>query len=1183
MKKSCLLEYMIKKTDELYYDITKSHVSIDAFVTLFLTMACDKEKVPVPEGGESFSEMVRMKKICATRRIDLEKAYRDMSASLVKPDGAGDFSLDALMFSKLLYETERKAESARMEILTAGDVFNEIIENPTEAVKKYVLENVKKDEVPQENTEQENTAQEPPQENAEQQSVPQESADSAHDEKADASLEDFLKSLAARKEKKGGTDGENEPEGSGLKSLLESVGKVKNIQKTLLDRVYGQDSAVSAFVEGVFQAELISITKVAHNKPKATYLFAGPPGVGKTFLAEQAAEVLDLPYKRFDMSEYADKEANIEFCGSDRVYKNAKEGNVTGFVAENPKCIILFDEVEKAHPVVTHLFLQILDAGRIRDNYTDEEVSFKDAILIFTTNAGRQLYDDPSYADLSGVPRKTVIQALGKDINPSTGEPLFPQAICSRFASGNVLMFNRLGASYLLKIVDREIKKHSEAFEKSTGIKIDIDKKLAGAIMFSEGGKADARAVSGKASNFLYKELYELFRLMASEKNRFDIDKLEKVKIGVELPQNENIKKLFAEEPNPDVLLFASGKTAEECERKLAGFNVHIAETVEEAKNILFAHDITVILADVLCNAEERGGVLNIEDVKSAGRDFLEYAGERVNLPLYVIQTREGDITAEEFSSLAGGGASGLLTVRGGDFARAVREKCNNAYMQNNLLELAKANKVVSYKTLQRVSKNGKTATVSLFDFRQTTALDAEDGKKVLGDVSRPDKRFSDVIGAEDAKDELSYFVKYLKNPKKFMRQGVKAPKGILLYGPPGTGKTLLAKAMAGESNVTFIATEGNRFLKKFVGEGPETVHEIFRAARKYAPSILFIDEIDVIARERGGDSTQAAYMSDVLTALLTEMDGFNAHTDKPVFVLAATNFGVEKGGQNSLDGAILRRFDRKIYVDLPNKEERVRFIKMTADKNPSFKISEEGINNIAVRSAEMSLAELEQVMELALRNSIKTEDFAVSDAVLEEAFEEYNSGEVKKWDKSLLERTARHEAGHALTCWLGGEKPSYLTIVARGSHGGYMQHGDSDGKALYTKKELLANIRTALGGRAAELVYYGDEDGISTGASSDLYSATKTAENLLCSYGMDEEAGLSYISLKDAAGSGCYGALREKVNGILKSELEKAKRQISENKEAINALVEILMERNHMRGEEIDEVFTRYAHKNND
>lgn len=232
---------------------------------------------------------------------------------------------------------------------------------------------------------------------------------------------------------------------------------------------------------------MLSMIDKSRTRPRATFLFAGPPGVGKTFMAEKAAEALKLPFMRFDMSEYADKEANLEFCGSDKVYKNAKAGNVTSFVADNPECVLLFDEIEKAHICVIHLFLQMLDAGRLRDNYTDKEVSFANAIIILTTNAGKQLYEDTESGDFSSISRKVIVNALQKDVNPETGTPYFPDAICSRFASGNIVLFNHISASFLRTIAKKEIERHATNLKKETGIELQVDDEVYTTCCFLTG------------------------------------------------------------------------------------------------------------------------------------------------------------------------------------------------------------------------------------------------------------------------------------------------------------------------------------------------------------------------------------------------------------------------------------------------------------------------------------------------------------------------------------------------------------------------------------------------------------------------------------------------------------------------------------------------------------------------
>jgi len=958
------------------------------------------------------------------------------------------------------------------------------------------------------------------------------------------------------------------------------VSDVKRIREELRSSVYGQDNAINTFVTGYFQASMLSMIDKSRKRPRATFLFAGPPGVGKTFLAEKAAEALKMPFMRFDMSEYSDKEANIEFCGSDKVYKNGKAGNVTSFVADNPKCVLLFDEIEKANICVIHLFLQMLDAGRLRDNYTDQEVSFSDAIIILTTNAGKQLYEESESGDFSAVSRKVIVRALQKDVNPETGVPFFPGAICSRFASGNVVMFNHIGAHNLRSIAKKEIERHAANLEKETGINFQIDDRVYTALLFSEGSSADARTIRSRAETFFNDELYELLRLIASDKVKTSIENIEKIQVSIDLSHTKaEISDLFGSADKTKVLVFASDDTVALCKDKVPSIDFVGTNDVKSAIEAMKSQNIDFVLLDMKCGAPAASlANLNIEDVESPARDFFKFLKEQRNgLPVYLVEERGTILSEEEKISFVRQGVRGVLRVtRGKDsFATKLGTIALSLHQQASMVKLAKENKLISFETAQTISKNGKNAEIKLFDFEMSVAVDSEDAKNVLSSVSKPNVHFDDVIGARDAKKELTYFVEYLKNPKKYMGTGVKAPKGVILYGPPGTGKTMLAKAMACESDVTFIAAEGNQFLKQYVGEGPAKVHELFKTARKYAPSILFIDEIDAIAKERKGGANAGSNGEETLTAFLTEMDGFVNDPSKPVFVLAATNFDVEPGNDKSLDPALMRRFDRRVYIDLPNKEDRIRFLKMKLAKNHALAISESQIDNIAMRSTGMSLAELDSVVELALRSAIREGSTVVTDAIFEEAFETFNSGEVKKWDISQLERVARHEAGHAFLCWLGGETPSYLTIVARGNHGGYMQHAEQEGKAIYTKDELLARIRTSLGGRAAEIAYYGERDGISTGASGDLVSATNVAQQIVCTYGMDDDFGLAVVHGAVAANGTMSVEVRTSVNRILKEQMSEAVKLISENKDKIDSLVEELMSKNHLNGTEINAVLS--------
>ena len=1128
MKKSNLLELIIKKAGNNRKDLNlkEQQISINDFVLAVLEIVETKPKEITGNEADN-QELLSLENELNKYKFDIKAAKVGLLEAIKQ---TGDKTAASnFVFKKIDFVLETKSRKEGKGEIDATMYLSQIFAEPTEEMTKYIL-----------------------------------------NKEVSTKPKDAKKTSTPKAEPV-----EEIPEEAGVDRLAIIVENTRKIQNTLLENIFGQDEAIDTFVSGYFQSELMAYTR-KENKPKATFLFAGPPGVGKTFLSEKVAEALGLPFKRFDMSEYCEKEANLEFCGSDRVYKNGSPGNVTDFVDKNPNCVLLFDEVEKAHLNVIQLFLQMLDAGRLRDNYTDKEVSFKKAIVIFTTNAGKNLYDDTTVTNLSALPKKTIMNALAKDINPNTGGPLFPPAICSRFASGNVVMFNRLGANELYTIAERELDKNLESFVRENSISIEVDDKVPAALMLAEGGKADARTVKGRANSFFHGELYELLRLLARENVKTSIKSLKKIVINVSLEDSEeNIKKMFVNTAKPHVLIFAEKKMAASCKKRLNEIGCKVADTIEEAKEILFNYDINIILCDLNCKEQKNDiNYLNIDDIKSEGREFLNYVLARYSTPVYLIQENEKDITSEEFLSFAKIGVRGIITVNDA-FQDNVKEKCDVAYQQHNMQKLAKANKVLTFKTLQTVSKDKTAAQISLFDFKLAVSTDTDDTKGMLDEISKPNVKFDDVIGANDAKDELKYFVEYLKDPIKFMRKGVRAPRGVLLYGPPGTGKTLLAKAMAGESDVTFITAEGNQFLKSYVGEGSAAVHKIFQTARKYAPSILFIDEIDAVGKNRNGDSNTSSAVGDTLTALLTELDGFNVDTTKPVFVLAATNFSVDGEGSRSLDPALLRRFDRRIQVDLPNKEEREKYLRMKISKNANVQLSDDQIENISIRSTGMSLADLESVFEMALRNSIRQDSGAVNDAAFDEAFETFQNGEKKTWDPSALERTARHEAGHALTCWLTGEKPTYLTIVARDDHGGYMLHGGNENKGTYQKSELLDLIRVSLGGRASEILYYGREKGIDTGASGDIRSATQRAERMICYYGMDPDIGLVYMP------NGIENQeVRAKIKEILDVQLEIAIQQLTENKKALDKLVEALLQKNHLKENEIDEILTKYVNQ---
>ena len=317
----------------------------------------------------------------------------------------------------------------------------------------------------------------------------------------------------------------------------------RKLEEALRKVIYGQNEAISTMATGYYKAKSKGDTVRSSNKPLATFLFAGAPGVGKTFLAEKAAEALGLPFKRFDMSSFSHREATIEFSGSDNVYKNSHEGLVTGFVKNNPHCVLLFDEIEKAHETVIQLFLQILDNATLKDSFLGKNINFNQTIIIMTTNAGKNLYD-LAESRTTPISRKVIVNALKNDINPQTNEPFFPAAICSRFAMGNIVIFNPLKATDILSIINSRIEKYVTTFSHKHNIKVSVDERVPVALLFSEGGKGDARSLSGRSENFIAQEIYNWLKF-ATEAYHFDVPKTKRLNIKLNINKYTNAKSNF--------------------------------------------------------------------------------------------------------------------------------------------------------------------------------------------------------------------------------------------------------------------------------------------------------------------------------------------------------------------------------------------------------------------------------------------------------------------------------------------------------------------------------------------------------------------------------------------------------------------------------------------------------------
>ena len=452
-----------------------------------------------------------------------------------------------------------------------------------------------------------------------------------------------------------------------------------------------------------------------------------------------------------------------------------------------------------------------------------------------------------------------------------------------------------------------------------------------------------------------------------------------------------------------------------------------------------------------------------------------------------------------------------------------------------------------------------------------------------LGSDEKDKKTFKDVAGCDEEKAELAEVVDFLKDPKRYTEMGARIPKGILLVGPPGTGKTLLAKAVAGEANVQFLSISGSDFVELYVGVGAGRVRDLFEQAKKVAPAIIFIDEIDAVGRQRGsGLGGGHDEREQTLNQLLVEMDGFG--NNEGVIVMAATNRA------DILDNALLRpgRFDRQIYVGLPDIKGREAILKIHArDKQLADTVD---LNNIAKGTPGFSGADLENLMNEAAILAVRRKERFITQDDIDEAILKVQMGPEKKSRKmsdKARRLTAYHESGHAVAGkFLKNVDPvHYITIIPRGAAGGFtLFRPQEDLENFKSRAEMYENIVMALGGRIAEEIFLDD---ISTGASGDIQQATSIARDMVMRYGMSERLGPIMFDSSDRSifigrDFGTTKSYSEETAGIIDEEVKaifdrasaECRKILTDHSEQLIAIAEYLLENETISADEFNYYF---------
>ena len=499
--------------------------------------------------------------------------------------------------------------------------------------------------------------------------------------------------------------------------------KYKELIAALLDVVKGQDAAIVKFVQGYNQGELLKRFEKG-KKPKSYFFFFGPPGVGKTLLAETAAASLGIPHKIFNMSEYASHQSHDGLIGIEPIYKQAKEGTLVKFVRENPECLLIFDEIEKAHINVIRQFLQILGSGKLRNVFLNEDTDFSKTTIIFTSNVGKELYADRSL-NLTSLPEKVIIDTIQKECD-ATGMPVLPLEICSRIASGNTIMFNHLSVRHLAEMVKSNFDKIVEGMSTEYGVNIAYAKELPLLFLYNRGGEIDARVAVGQSGKFLKNEIYELMRQL--ENSPKDTNEVKSIQIDVDWNGiDPELMHLFKNEDKSEILVFSDKKELFDMVND-EQYVIHRATTMEEVEKML-KYDVDAVFIDpFLGSGENNESVLSISDYNTDGVRLIHRILEtEAELPIFLLEMDRtfSEVDRRTFLQEGAVGTVQVNTEQGMSFKREFVQIMEELYMEKKSCEFTQRGWVVDFNTKQELTDNADMVKILFYNLKKRRAVDA--------------------------------------------------------------------------------------------------------------------------------------------------------------------------------------------------------------------------------------------------------------------------------------------------------------------------------------------------------------------------------------------------------------------------------------------------------------------------
>lgn len=519
------------------------------------------------------------------------------------------------------------------------------------------------------------------------------------------------------------------------------------IIEELYGKVIGQNDVIAKFGDAYFHREKMVNAANERKGPRHTYLFAGPSGVGKTFVAEIVANMQNIPYKRFDMSAYSHHTNAQDLVGFAPTWKDAKAGVLTEYVHDHPQCVLLFDEIEKACQEVIVLFLQILDEGKCFDKFLEKNIDFRNTIIIFTTNAGKQLYQDAENENLTLLPDTVIIEALKKDTHTNSQTPFFPPEIISRMSSHTIIMFNHLRADAILEIIKRDLKKQVALLKEKYGYDIESGKDmLAKTVLYSFGSSMDARNATIFSGKFIDKALFS-FLTLADEKTGLDQkSSIQKIAWKHDFSgASDEIRQFYLGETDCVVAVFGQAEEIQAekiCNETLTENNVKLKITAdpEEFQQILQTENVILAAIDYGYGKKEGEKNISITDSQTEGSKIFAYTREEYkgSIPIYILYGSKGySYSKSEKKELCCRGAREFIQQE--NIHAGLLEAYTDICCQKTMETLSLRHQRLAYDTKLNLDETQKTGEIIFHNFKLETAVEAEDKKLILSADMQPD------------------------------------------------------------------------------------------------------------------------------------------------------------------------------------------------------------------------------------------------------------------------------------------------------------------------------------------------------------------------------------------------------------------------------------------------------------